>query len=127
MDPKPTSLGVETALEQIDGFGCGPKRRKTGEDAYEEEGADAADDDDDDGARKLSLRFHLVCKIVVLAGGGGNEDEDLNSDDDDDDDAEVERTTEHIILCRYDKVARQKQKWKSQVPTSILMGCDTQI
>jgi hypothetical protein len=51
-----------------------------------------------------------------MAGGGGNEDEDLNSDDDDDDDAEVERTTEHIILCRYDKVARQKQKWKSQVP-----------
>ena len=50
-----------------------------------------------------------------MAGGGGNEDEDLNSDDDDDDDAEVERTTEHIILCRYDKVTRQKQKWKSQV------------
>ena len=60
------------------------------------------------------------CLAVVYlcasnAGAGGNEDEDLNSDDDDDDDAEVERTTEHVILCRYDKVTRQKQKWKAQV------------
>jgi hypothetical protein len=54
-DSKPTSFTVATALEQIDGFGCGPKRRKIGEEAYEEEGADAADDDDDDGAQFCPL------------------------------------------------------------------------
>jgi hypothetical protein len=55
VDPKATSLTVATALEQIDGFGCGPKRRKIGEEAYEEEGADAADEDDDDGAQFFTL------------------------------------------------------------------------
>ena len=58
VDSKPTSLAVATALEQIDGFGCGPKRRKIGEEAYEEEGADAADDDDDDGAQCFGIGYN---------------------------------------------------------------------
>jgi hypothetical protein len=68
VDSKPTSSTVATALEQIDGFGCGPKRRKLGEDAYEEDGADAADDDDDDGARRNSEFWFMNSRVMLACG-----------------------------------------------------------
>ena len=58
--------------------------------------------------------FLVGMPSVALVAGGGADDEELNSDDDEDDD-DVERTIENLILCQYQKVARQKQKWKAQV------------
>jgi len=57
---------------------------------------------------------------LICSAAGGNEDEDLNSDDDDDDDLDVEKTADDFILCRYEKVTRQKQKWKCQVYSLLL-------
>jgi len=78
-------------VEQLDGAGAGPRKRGRDEDEDEPDGV--LDDDDDDP---------------------------LNSDDDDEEDAEDMSTTDNLVLCQYDKVARTKNKWKAQLKFGVM-------
>lgn len=49
---------------------------------------------------------------------GDNDSEELNSDDDDvEDDCDTE--TKNLILCQYQKVKRNKSKWKVQLESGV--------
>ncbi|RKP39534.1 transcription factor IIA, alpha/beta subunit, partial [Dimargaris cristalligena] len=91
---------------------------------------DGADDDERPSAPS-TIRFTAYIPQVDGDFDDGLEpeaDEDaINSDLDDSDDEEANtdqaggEDTEHIILCQYDKVGRQKNRWKCVLKDGILL------
>lgn len=87
--------GAVLSIEQVDGAGGGPHKRRKTEDGEDFDDDDLGDDDDP------------------------GDDSELGSDDDESDE---EPDTSNLVLCQYDKVARTKTKWKAQLKDGMMQA-----
>lgn len=103
LEPGIVVEGECSKIPQLDG---GHDTSSSEEDNYDENDND--DDDDDDEEKDAE-------------DGGGEEEEPLNSGDDvsEEDPAEL-FDTENVVVCQFEKISRNKSKWKFNLKDGIM-------